>query len=101
MHETQDDHCFAQPFELTMNVPNTKNPILRWSHLRPVIFSVLLGACFTLASCSTIVNGSRQEISIMASPADARIVVDSTFLGAGLLHIELSRASSHLVEISK
>jgi len=71
----------------------------RLSILVPV---VLVASIITMMlSCSTIVNGSRQELSVMASPSDATISIDGKHVGSGLVTLQVSRSTRHLVEVTK
>jgi hypothetical protein len=60
------------------------------------LFAILL----ITPSCSTIFNGSHQDINVMASPSDASISVDG-FVGSGHMIVPVKRGSKHLIEVKK
>ena len=53
---------------------------------------------FLFASCSSIINGSKQEISIRATPIEAQIFVDGELAGVGKIETKLKRGKEHLIE---
>jgi len=68
------------------------------------IFSIALIALAIspgIAACGSIINGSKEEVTIMAAPSDATITVDGLYHSTGFLRANLDRGSSHLIEISK
>jgi hypothetical protein len=52
-------------------------------------------------SCSTIMNGTTQNITVLATPSDASISVDGARLGSGTLTYSVSRRNRHLIEVAK
>lgn len=66
-----------------------------------VCFSVLLlsGASFWLASCATIIHGTRQEIGFSSSPTGAIVFIDKKELAKTPFIASLTRKDKHLVRI--
>lgn len=60
--------------------------------------SLALASSFT--SCATLVNGTRQNISISSQPSDANIWLDSMYVGRTPMIVQVPRSDSHLVTIS-
>jgi hypothetical protein len=54
-----------------------------------------------ISSCSTVFNGSRQDVSITSTPSDADIYVDGEKVGAGHVELRLKRGKDHVVEVKK
>ncbi|HET6400890.1 MAG TPA: hypothetical protein VFH95_05760 [Candidatus Kapabacteria bacterium] len=67
----------------------------------PLIAIIMLAILLGIPSCGTIINGSREEVAIMAQPGDATITVDSIYHNTGFFRGELDRKSSHQIVISK
>ena len=61
--------------------------------------AILTVAVLLFTSCSSIVNGSKQDVSIRATPADAKIYVNGELTGTGATTIKLARGKSHVVEV--
>ncbi len=62
---------------------------------------VLLALSLGIAACGTIINGTREEVTIIAEPIDATVSVDGVSQNPGYFRGNLKRGSSHLIEISK
>lgn len=62
---------------------------------------VMLAISLGIPSCGTIINGSQEEVAIMARPGDATITVDNLYHDTGFFRGELDRKSSHQIVISK
>ena len=54
-----------------------------------------------IAACGTIINGSREEVTVMTQPADATITVDGIYHQTGFFREDLDRRSSHRIVVSK
>ncbi len=65
--------------------------------INKLITLVLLSS--TLASCATIMHGTRQSIGVSSNPTDAWIYVDRNYVGNTPLVLELSRSENHIVRI--
>jgi hypothetical protein len=63
--------------------------------------ALLVGAAMGLSACASIVNGSKQDVSIKATPSDATIWVDGEQVGTGSADIQLKRGKEHVVEVKK
>ena len=53
-----------------------------------------------LTSCGAIINGSHQDVMINANVQGATVNVDGQQMGQTPLKTDLSRSSSHLVQVS-
>jgi hypothetical protein len=62
--------------------------------------TLLFTALLTLASCSSIINGSKQDVSVISEPADATVTIDG-HSGTGHLMLPLTRGKPHLIEVKK
>ena len=67
----------------------------------PISTLALLAYCAMIGGCGTIANSSREEVSIMVKPADATITVDSIYHAVGFFRSNMSRGSTHIIEVSK
>ena len=56
---------------------------------------------FLSFSCSTIINGSKQDVYINSSENNATIKIDGNDVGSVPLKIKLRRGQNHMIEISK
>jgi len=58
-------------------------------------------ACFLLTaiSCTTIIHGSKQEVSISSNPSAATVTIDNQTLGKTPTTTKISRNENHLVTI--
>lgn len=70
-----------------------------WNIITIALF--ILAISLGIAACGTIINGSREEVAIMAQPSDATITVDSLYHNTGFFRGKLDRGSSHQIVISK
>lgn len=52
------------------------------------------------SGCATIINGSKQEISISSTPAAAKVIIDGSEAGVTPLITKLTRKDTHLVKIT-
>jgi hypothetical protein len=51
-----------------------------------------------VVSCSSIINGSKQNVSIRADPLSADIFVDGELAGTGIAEVKLKRGKDHVIE---
>src|SRR5580704_3658346 len=61
------------------------------------VFAISIG----ISACGTIINGSREEVTVVTQPPDAAITVDGMFHATGFFREELDRKSSHRIVVSK
>lgn len=61
---------------------------------------VLLGSALLLTGCASIINGSSQKVKITSQPAGADVRIDGGSSGVTPTEAELSRKTSHRVELS-
>src|SRR5436190_22892161 len=54
---------------------------------------------FAAGSCSTIVNGSRQAVTVNATPSSAKVYIDGELAGTGFAQAQLKRGKSHVIEV--
>ncbi len=66
-----------------------------------IILAIVLCLSILLSSCASIVNGSKDEVSIMSNPTAAEIFVNGRQMGPTPGIISLTRGEYHLVEIKK
>lgn len=66
--------------------------------MRPRVL-VTLSAATLLASCASIVHGSRQDIGITSTPAAARVTVDGQLRGTTPLVVPLPRKRPHALRV--
>lgn len=59
----------------------------------------VMGIALLASSCATIVCGSKQEIKVITSPANAKIIVDGNFEANTPATIKLARKKSHTLVI--
>lgn len=59
---------------------------------------VLVVSSSLFVSCSAIINGSKQNVSIRATPIDAEIFVDGELAGTGTAAVKLKRGKEHVIE---
>jgi hypothetical protein len=64
------------------------------------LVSVLSGGALLLSSCASIIHGSKQKVEIRSRPPGAAVRIDGTDSGVTPTTAELSRKSSHRVELS-
>jgi hypothetical protein len=69
--------------------------------IRNLIEICMFVFCMILASCSSIINGSTEDLTVMASPSDATITIDSVYRGEGLFKVNVDRGKVHTIEVSK
>ena len=62
--------------------------------------ATLLGSALLLSGCASIINGSTQKVKINSQPPGASVRIDGAPTGATPTVAELSRKSSHRVEVS-
>ena len=60
---------------------------------------VLLGAVCALSGCATVMNGTKQKVPIDSEPQGAEIRINGVMLGETPKEFDLSRETSHLVEL--
>lgn len=56
---------------------------------------------FSLASCATVINGTKQKIPIATSPAGATVTVDGYMMGYSPTIVEVARKRDHVVTLEK
>ena len=62
--------------------------------------SFLGSAALLLASaCATIIHGSKQDVSFLSTPSNARVVVDGVARGNTPIVVSLSRKDAHVVHL--
>jgi hypothetical protein len=61
-----------------------------------IIFFITL-----LFSCSTIINGSKQQVQFISEPSDAEIIIDGVHIGKTPAMYKLRRGKDHFIEIKK
>ena len=61
------------------------------------IFSLSITIILFFSSCATILQGSKQNISITSDPPTAKIYVDEEYLGTGHADAKLKRNQSHTI----
>jgi hypothetical protein len=73
------------------------------SMLKLISFRTLLVLLFAISvsSCSTIVNGSKQGVTINSTPDAADIWIDGIKVGVTPAQVKLKRGKDHIVEIKK
>lgn len=54
-----------------------------------------------VSSCTTIINGSKQNINIQSLTSDSKIYVDDVEVGRDKISIRLKRAKNHNISIKK
>jgi hypothetical protein len=65
-----------------------------------LIFIILISALMIgLTNCSSIINGSKQIVSISSDPKEAKIYVNGNSLGTTPKKILLKRGDTHIIEI--
>ncbi|TYR37469.1 PEGA domain-containing protein [Sphingobacterium phlebotomi] len=52
---------------------------------------IILSITFTLSSCSTILRGTRQDITIASNPSNAAVIVNGTEQGVTPLKVNLRK----------
>ena len=62
--------------------------------------SILLAFILTLAGCATIMQGSKQGVSMGSSPTGALVTVDGQNLGITPMVASLKRNNTHVVRMS-
>jgi hypothetical protein len=55
----------------------------------------------SVSSCTTIINGSKQNINIQSLTSDSKIYVDDVEVGRDKISIRLKRAKNHNISIKK
>ncbi len=55
---------------------------------------------FLLTNCATIINGSRQSVSISSTPSNATVVIDGMEMGNTPYAADLARKEEHVVQIN-
>jgi hypothetical protein len=63
--------------------------------------SILLSSIVFLSSCSTIMQGSRQSVTIQSLTPDARILVNGDDMGRDIVTTKLKRNTNHTIMIKK
>ncbi|MEO0508638.1 MAG: PEGA domain-containing protein [Verrucomicrobiota bacterium] len=63
------------------------------------IISLIAGLCM-FAGCATVTGGLEQDINIDSKPQGATVLINGVEQGKTPITVELSRKTSHLVEIS-
>jgi hypothetical protein len=63
--------------------------------------SILLSSIVFLSSCSTIMQGSRQSVTIQSLTPDARILVNGDDMGKDIVTTKLKRNTNHTIMIKK
>ncbi len=61
-----------------------------------VLFSLLL-----VLGCATIINGTKQKVSVASSPPNATVIVDQVPQGKTPLVVKLKRKQTHVVRIER
>ena len=61
---------------------------------------LFLAILLTSTSCSTIINGTKQNIAIASNPSSAQITIDNINRGVTPMTISLARNKSHAVKIA-
>ncbi len=70
-------------------------------HSQFLLFALLALPCAAhLESCSSIINGSKQDVTVMSEPADATLKIDGDS-GIGHLTLPITRGKPHLIEVKK
>ena len=54
----------------------------------------------TQVGCSTIINGTTQDVAVSSDPAGARVEVDGSVHGVTPISVNLERKNNHLITIS-
>lgn len=62
--------------------------------------SAFVASGFLLSSCASIINGSNQTVMIASTPPGAQVSINGTDSGVTPMKAELSRKSSHRVELN-
>lgn len=65
---------------------------------KTILFASLL---LVAMSCSTIINGSRDEIDIQSNPSSATVFVNFQELGPTPALLRLERGETHIIEVKK
>lgn len=66
------------------------------------IFSlIIICSALALSSCSTIFNGSKQEVRIDCLTSEAEVYVNGTRIGLAPQSVKLKRGEKHLIEVTK
>ncbi|MDP4199542.1 MAG: PEGA domain-containing protein [Bacteroidota bacterium] len=60
---------------------------------------LVLMSALAFNSCSTIVNGSKQEVNVRATPEQAKIYIDGELAGTGSATTKLTRGKEHVIEV--
>ena len=63
--------------------------------------SLLLASTVLLSSCSTIIQGSKQSITIQSLTPDAKILVNGDEVGKDIVVTKLKRNRSHTIMVKK
>ena len=67
--------------------------------IQHVCTAALLGSALLLTGCATVIHGSKQKVAISSQPAGAAVRVDGTGSGVTPTVAELSRKTSHRIEL--
>ena len=67
--------------------------------IRTLLFLAVAASATFIASCSTIINGSKQDVYVKATPMDAKIYIDGELSGTGATTVKLKRGKEHVVEV--
>jgi hypothetical protein len=62
---------------------------------------VVLFFAISIASCSTVINGSKQGVTINSTPDGADIWIDGTKVGVTPAQVKLKRGKEHIIEVKK
>ena len=64
-------------------------------------YSLLIVFILCLTSCSTIFNGSYDDVNANSNPSDAKIFVNGMEIGKTPAILRLQRGETHIIEIKK
>lgn len=62
---------------------------------------LLVGVMISLSSCALLFNGTKQSVSISASPLGTKIYVDGELAGSDNVRVKLKRKEDHTINAKK
>ena len=63
-------------------------------------FGLVIGMVVMTMSCASIVNGTKQDVSVSSSPTNANVTVDGKTFGVTPLVAQLKRKTSHTIKVT-
>src|SRR5438128_1457572 len=69
--------------------------------IRGLVIAVVVSIAAILAGCSTIINGTRQDVAVTSTPSGASVYVDNKNVGVTPFVASLKRGETYRLEVRR